>query len=271
MAKKRLVKIALGQFESIQGDTQANLNKMLSMTDQAAEAGADLIVFPELAYSGYFCPSYQMQQLAEPKDGPFVQQMCKKAKEKRIHIIAGYPEATDVLGKMYNSAIFIDDDGKVIENMRKVYAWGEEKLKFREGNRYPVVETKFGKVGMLICYDVEYPEPARIEALKGAEIIVDCSVWSINPAEHRWHVDLQGNALFNLLFMVGCNTVGDNICGSSMIVGPDGEERSVASRTEEELLIHEINLDEILEIRSRIPYMNDFKEDTFSMDALKKY
>ena len=155
MAKKRLVKIALGQFESIQGDTQANLNKMLSMTDQAAEAGADLIVFPELAYSGYFCPSYQMQQLAEPKDGPFVQQMCKKAKEKRIHIIAGYPEATDVLGKMYNSAIFIDDDGKVIENMRKVYAWGEEKLKFREGNRYPVVETKFGKVGMLICYDVE--------------------------------------------------------------------------------------------------------------------
>ena len=64
MAKKRLVKIALGQFESIQGDTQANLNKMLSMTDQAAEAGADLIVFPELAYSGYFCPSYQMQQLA---------------------------------------------------------------------------------------------------------------------------------------------------------------------------------------------------------------
>ena len=85
MAKKRLVKIALGQFESIQGDTQANLNKMLSMTDQAAEAGADLIVFPELAYSGYFCPSYQMQQLAEPKDGPFVQQMCKKAKEKRIH------------------------------------------------------------------------------------------------------------------------------------------------------------------------------------------
>lgn len=82
MAKKRLVKIALGQFESIQGDTQANLNKMLSMTDQAAEAGADLIVFPEHAYSGYFCPSYQMQQLAEPKDGPFVQQMCKKAERK---------------------------------------------------------------------------------------------------------------------------------------------------------------------------------------------
>ena len=271
MSHERLVKVALGQFTSIQGDTKANLDRMLQMTDQAAEAGANLIVFPELAYSGYFCPAYQMQQLAETQDGPFVQQLRKKAREKRIHIIAGYPEMGPVLGKMYNSCIFVDDNGKVIENMRKVYAWGEEKLKFAEGKRFPVVKTKFGNVGMLICYDVEYPEPARIEALKGADIIVDCSVWSINPAEHRWHVDLQANALFNLLFMVGCNTVGDNICGSSMVVGPDGEIRAMASRTEEELLIHEFNLDEILEIRSRIPYMNDFKENTFSMDALNTY
>ena len=79
MAKKRLVKIALGQFESIQGDTQANLNKMLSMTDQAAEAGADLIVFPELAYSGYFCPSYQMQQLAERR----MDHSCSRCARKR--------------------------------------------------------------------------------------------------------------------------------------------------------------------------------------------
>ena len=270
MSKKRTVKIALGQFKVAQGDTQANLNKMLEMTDAAAEAGADLVVFPELAYTGYFLESYQLQQLAEPQDGPFVQQLRKKAKEKRIHIIAGYAEAGTVVGKMYNSCIFVDDEGQVIENMRKVYAWGQEKLKFCEGKRFPVVETKLGKIGMLICYDVEYPEPARIEALKGADILVDCAVWSI-PAERRWHVDLAGNALFNLLFMVGSNPVEDNCCGSSMIVGPDGEIRAMASRTEEELLVHEINLDEILEIRSRIPYINDFKEDTFSMDALKKY
>ena len=270
MAKKRLVKIALGQFQVIQGDTQANLKKMLDMTDKAAEAGADLVVFPELAYTGYFLESYELQKLAEPQDGPFVQQLRKKAKEKRIHIIAGYAEAGTVVGKMYNSCIFVDDEGRVIENMRKVYAWGQEKLKFCEGKRFPVVETKLGKIGMLICYDVEYPEPSRIEALKGADIIVDCAVWSI-PAERRWHVDLAGNALFNLLFMVGANPVEDNCCGRSMIVGPDGEIRAMASRTEEELLIHEIDLDEIMEIRSRIPYINDFKEDTFSMDALKKY
>ena len=270
MEKRRVVKIALGQFKVIQGDTQANLNKMLEMTDRAAQEGADLVIFPELAYTGYFLESYDLQKLAEPQDGPFVQQLCKKAKEKRIHIIAGYAEAGDVIGKMYNACIFVDDEGRVIENMRKVYAWGQEKLKFCEGKRYPVVQTKLGKIGMLVCYDVEYPEPSRIEALKGAEIIVDCAVWSI-PAERRWHVDLAGNALFNLLFMVGSNPVEDNCCGSSMIVGPDGEVRAMASRTDEELLVHAIDLDEILEIRSRIPYINDFKEDTFSMDALKKY
>ncbi len=270
MRKKRLIKLALGQFQVVQGDTQANLNRMLELTDRAAEEGADLVVFPELAYTGYFLQSHELQKLAEPKDGPFVQQLCKKAREKRIHIIAGYPEAGAVIGKMYNSCIFVDDEGTVIENMRKVYAWGQEKLKFREGKRYPVVETKLGKIGLQICYDVEYPEPSRIEALKGAEVIIDCAVWSI-PAERRWHVDLAGNALFNLLFMVGSNPVGDNCCGSSMVVGPDGEIRAMASRTEEELLIHEIDLDEVLEIRSRIPYMNDFKEDTFSMEALRTY
>lgn len=270
MSAKHLVKIALGQFKVTQGDTRANLNKMLEMVDSAAAVGADLVVFPELAYTGYFLESFDLQSLAEPVDGPFVQQLRKKAKEKRIHIIAGYAEAGAVKGKMYNSCVFVDDEGNVIENMRKVYAWGQEKLKFCEGKRFPVVKTKLGNIGMLICYDVEYPEPSRIEALKGADIIIDCAVWSI-PAERRWHVDLAGNALFNLLYVVGSNPIGDNCCGSSMIVGPDGEIRAMASRTEEELLIHEIDLDEILEIRSRIPYINDFKEDTFSMEALHTY
>ena len=271
MTAKRKVNIAIGQFKSIQGDTRANLAKMIEMTDKAADQGADLIVFPELAYPGYFCESYEMQKLAETQDGPFAQTLRKKAQEKRIHIIAGYAEKGEVTGKMYNSCLFVDDEGNIIENMRKVYAWGQEKLKFSEGKRYPVVKTKLGNIGMLICYDIEYPEPSRIEALKGADIIIDCAVWSIIPAERRWHVDTAANALFNLLYVVGCNTVGDNCCGSSKIVGPDGEVRAQASKTEDELLVHEIDLDEILEIRSRIPYMNDFKQDTFSMDALKKY
>ena len=196
--------------------------------------------------------------------------MRKCAKAKGMHIIAGYAESVHIPGKMYNSCIFIDDNGEVIGNMRKVNAWGTEKLKFCEGDSFPVINTKFGKIGMLICYDVEFPEPSRIEALKGAELVFCSAVWSI-PAARRWDVDLAGNALFNLMFMAGSNPVYDNCCGTSKIVGPDGVVQAEASKTEEELLVCEIDLNEVLKVRSRIPYFNDFKEDTFSMDAVEKY
>lgn len=270
--KERKMKIAIGQFEQVHGDTDANTEKMLNMIEEAASKNSDIIIFPELAYSGYRLESEEMQKLAEPVDGPFVQLLRNKAKEHRIHIMSGYAEADKVIpGRMYNSLVFIDDEGNVLENMRKVYAWGEEKLKFREGKRLPVVDTKFGKIGLLICYDMEHPEPARIEALKGAEIIFNASFWSIVPAERRWHVDLAANALFNLLYMVGANAVGENLCGSSMVVGPDGEVVNQASRDEEEVLITEIDLNRVLELRSTTPYLNDFKDELFSMDAVEKY
>ncbi len=243
---------------------------MISMTKEAADKGADIIAFPELAYNGYHLESADMQKTAETMDGPMVQSLRKVAEEKGIYIIAGYAEAVDIPGRMYNSAIFINDKGEVIGNMRKVNAWGVEKLKFREGHEFPVIDTPLGKIGMMICYDVEYPEPARILALKGAELIFVCSVWSI-PAARRWELDVPGNALFNVLFFAGANTVGDNSCGDSMVAGPNGEILARASKDKEEILYCDVDLNEVIEERSRLPYLNDFKEDTFSMDALKKY
>lgn len=270
MTEQRLVKIALGQFVVAQGDTEHNLSKMLQMTDEAAAQGADIIAFPELAYTGYGLKALELQKLAEPADGRFVQALCRKAKEKHIHIYAGYAESERIPGKLYNAAVFIDDEGRVLENLRKVYLWGKEKTLFSAGHRYPVIETRFGRVGLLICYDLEYPEPARIECLKGAEMILDIAAWSL-PAERRWHVDMAANALFNLLFSVGCTSLGQNFCGHSKIVGPDGVVRAEASATEEELLVAEIDLAEVLRVRSRIPYITDFKADTFTMDALNTY
>ena len=181
MGEDRIVKIALGQMKVFQGDTEKNLKKILDLTDQAAAQNADIICFPELAYCGYFLESEELQRLAQPQDGPFVQTLREKAKSAGIHIIAGYAEAGEIPGIMYNSCIFIDDQGEIIGNMRKVNAWGQEKLKFREGREFPVIQTKFGKVGMLICYDVEFPEPSRIEALKGAEIVFCTGGMSVDP------------------------------------------------------------------------------------------
>lgn len=271
MAKKRSeVTLALAQIAAAQGDKKANQAKIEKYINQAADQGADIVVFPEMANTGYFITREQVQELAEKQDGAFISFLRKKARDRKIHIMCGYTEAGAIKGKTYNSCIFIDDRGRIIENMRKVYVWAEEKLKFDEGTRFPVVDTKFGRIGMLICADLEYPEPSRILMLKGADMIVDVSVWSI-PAERRWHVDLAANALFNLLFTVGCNPVENNCCGSSMIVGPDGEVRAMASRTEEELLIHTVDLDEVAKTRARIPYINDFKDETFPNSIVEQF
>ena len=270
MSRNKELKIAIVQMKSEQGNTAVNLERGIEFIKEAANNGAQIACLPELFYNGYHLPSEEMQKTAEPVDGPFVQTLCKVAKEKGIYIIAGYAESVDIPGRMYNAAIFIDDKGSVLGNMRKVYAWGEEKLKFREGNQFPVYDTPLGQIGIMICYDVEFPEPARIMALKGAEIVFVPAVWSI-PAERRWDVDLAGNALFNLMFMAGSNPVGDGACGKSQIVGPDGVVRAKASETEEEILYYTADLNEVVATRSRIPNLNDFKEDTFSMDAVHKY
>ncbi|EGY79496.1 amidohydrolase [Peptoniphilus indolicus ATCC 29427] len=267
----RKLKIAQGQFALINNDTEQNFNLMKKFIEEAGAKECDLITLPECAYTGYSLTALELQKLAETKNDFFVSEMKKLAKENKIHIYAGYPELDEIVaGRIYNSAIFIDDEGNILANMRKVYLWGDEKLKYRAGEKYPVVSTKFGKVGLQICYDMELPEPSRIQALKGAEIILNVSYWSM-PARTRWFIDMRGNALFNVLFMSGTNAVKDNLCGSSMIVGPDGEIINRASETEQELLITEIDLDYVVEMRSKLPYLNDFKEDTFTMEALNKY
>lgn len=270
MNRDRKIKIAVVQMKSEQGDTSKNLQKAILFIKEAAENGANIVCLPELFYSGYHLESEVLQRLAEPMDGTMVQTLCKVAREKGIFIIAGYAESVDIPGRIYNSAIFINDDGEVIGNMRKVNSWGQEKLKFREGKEFPVYETKLGKIGIMICYDVEFPEPMRIMALKGAELVFIPAVWSI-PAEPRWHIDLAAGALYNLLFTVGANPVGDGACGSSKVVSPKGEVLAEASKEKEEILYCDIDLNSVVETRAEIPYFNDFKEDTFSMDAVNRY
>lgn len=270
MKKERTIKMALVQMRSVQGDTVNNLSKAVEYISQAAEKGVDIVCFPELFYSGYHLSSLELQSLAEPTDGPMVQKLSKVAKEKNVYIIAGFAESTEIIGRMYNSAVLINNSGEVVGSTRKVYAWGNEKIKFKEGDKFQVFDTPLGKIGIMICYDMEFPEPMRIMALKGAEIVFVPSVWSFE-AERRWHVDLAGGALYNLMYTAGINPWGDGACGSTMVVGPDGEVIDMAPREEEHVLYCEVNLNRIIEMRSKIPYLNDFKEDTFSMDAIHKY
>lgn len=270
MAKDRKIKIGIIQMKSEQGGTKVNLERGVAFIEEAARNGVDIVCLPELFYSGYHLEANELQKHSEPIDGPMVQTLREIAKRTGVYIIAGYAESVKILGRMYNSAVFISDKGDVIGNMRKVNAWGQEKLKFREGKEFPVYDTPLGKIGIMICYDVEFPEPSRIMALKGAELVFVPAVWGI-PAEDRWHIDLSGNALFNLFFMAGSNPVGDGACGCSKVVHPSGKVLAQAGPENEEILYCDIDLNDVVKERSRLPYLNDFKEDTFSMNAINNY
>ena len=270
--KKKKFKIALAQIKIEQKNIEENCKKIFKKIEEAAKENVDIVCFPELATIGYTITAEELKNLPEDFENTFIEKLQEKARFFKIHLLVGYLESktTKNARDFYNSCIFIDDEGKILANARKVYLWKKEKTKFKAGDKFIVKDTKFGKIGILICYDLEFFEPARIECLKGAEIIFVPSLWSLN-AENRWHIDLAANSLFNLLFMVGCNAVGDSCCGKSKIVEPNGSTLIEASGTKEELLLATIDLAKLDEIRNKIPYLSDFKSDTFSIEALKKY
>ena len=228
---------AAAQFTPVSGDPEANLRKMEKLCDMAAEAGASLIVLPELALTGYYLKADALRALAVPQDGSWSAPLREKAKEHHLLIAVGYPElaaagypelapGADSHGSpapsMYNSCLLIGSDGQIIGNARKRYLWGREKRLFLRGASFDVFETELGKLSVLLCYDMEYPEPSRIAALKGADLILCPAAWS-RKAAHRWRVETAANALFNLVYVAGANFLDENCCGNARIVGPDGK------------------------------------------------
>ena len=267
-AESRVVKIALAQFTPENGCTAPNLKKIRNFVKKAAADNSDIICFPELAQCGFYMKQDVLNNIAEPQNGEFITELSAIASLYKIHIACGYAEKVNGVDRPYNSFILIDDSGKTLGNMRKFYLWGREKDRFAAGDNFPVISTRFGKIGLLNCYDAEYPETSRIEALKGAELILVCAAWSI-PGKSRWDIQLPANALCNLLFVAGVNMEQPYCCGSSKIIGPDGLNRAICNESGEQLLICEIDLNDIYKLRKEIPYMDDFNPKTFSSEALK--
>ncbi len=248
------MKLALGQMGAVQGEPAANLKKMEEMTAQAAKEGADVICFPELSYTGYFVRKERLEEIAEEDGGYFTTRLAELAAEYGIGILGGFAERAD--GKLYNTAILVDRSGRTAAKARKVHLWKSEKKRFDAGEGYPVFDTEFGRVAIIICYDLEFPEPARIAALKGAELIFCPAAWSI-PARRRWELDMAGNSLFNLLYIAGSNFSDELLCGLSGVTGPDGEWVAQAEGQEETVIYAEIERKQISLMREQLPYYED--------------
>jgi predicted amidohydrolase len=225
-----LVRVAACQVSLRVGAAAQNRAAALDAAGRAADAGARIIVLPELAPSGYmFASPQEARSAAEPADGPAVTEWAELAARRHLVIIGGFAEL-GADGLVYNSAVLADPGG-VLAVYRKVHLWDAESDFFVPGSEPPpVVATEFGQIAVMICYDVEFPEWVRLPALAGADLLAVPTNWPaepVPPGERPMVVaNVQAAAFANRMFVVAACRVGEergvSWVGGSLIAGPDG-------------------------------------------------
>lgn len=229
--------VALVQFHPQLGAVNDNLDRMGKMIQTiCTNQRVNLIAFPELATTGYE-NGVNFTDLAEQIPGYTTEFLGKLAIDYHIHIIVGMVVKHKVESIIYNSAVLIGPDGEPMGEYRKVHLKGEEKMAFRPGFKFPVFECDFGNVGMLLGWDLAFPEAARSLALEGAELVVVPANWEA-PNVEEWKTYLLTRAYENSVFVGGANRIGDeytySFFGETMLIGPRGELYGEVPRNEED-------------------------------------
>lgn len=224
------VTVAVSQLAIGIGEPEANRAAAAAAITEATRRGAKIVVLPELTPSGYvFADAAEARGLGEPADGPTAAQWSGLAAAHDIVIVGGFAEL-GADGHLYNSAMLVDDSG-LRAVYRKAHLWHAEADFFIPGaEEPPVVDTKFGRVAMMICYDVEFPEWVRLPALAGAELLAVPTNWPAErvPAGERpmVTVNVQVAAFANRMFVAAACRCADERgvtwVGGSIIAGPDG-------------------------------------------------
>lgn len=260
------------------GNKKSMIDKHIAYIEEAAQRGAQVMCLQELFYGPYFC------QVQDPKhytwtekipDGPTTQLMQEIAKKhKMVLVVPMYEE--EQTGVYYNTAAVIDADGTYLGKYRKTHIphvngfW--EKFYFRPGNLgYPVFNTAVGKVGVYICYDRHFPEGARMLGLHGAEIVFIPSATSRGLSQHLWRIEQTSHAIANGYFVGTINRVGkedefgpNDYYGQSYFCTPRGEfVGEVASDKDEELIVRDLNLDLIQEVRNTWQFFRDRRPELY--------
>lgn len=268
------VKLALLQMDC-SGSRERNLARAEEMVRQAAARGAQVVLLPEVFHELFFITDLDSRYFdaAEPIPGPITEMMQQLARELEVVIIAPIYERVE-RSVYYNSAAVIDADGRLLGVYRKNHiplnTIFYEKLYFKPGNLgYPVFNTRYGKIGLLICHDRHYPEGARALALNGAEILLIPSATPDKSLSRKvWEKELCAHAIFNEVFVAGLNRTGKEgkyiYYGHSVAFDPSGEMLAQAGADEEVLLI-DCDLDLITQRRRAWQFYRDRRPDTYGI------
>lgn len=257
---------------------QAMLDAHLPLIDEAGRQGVQVLCFQEVFTQPYFCPSQDVKwyQAAEYiPDGPTTLLMQEYAKKYNMVIVVPIYEKTDVAGVYYNTAAVIDADGKYLGKYRKTHIpqvsgfW--EKFFFKPGaSQWPVFKTAYCKLGVYICYDRHFPEGWRALALNGAEYIVNPSATVAGLSEYLWKLEQPASAAANGCWIGAINRVGveepwniGEFYGQSYFVNPRGQIEKEASRDKDELIVHDMNMDMVREVRDLWQFFRDRRPDVY--------
>jgi N-carbamoylputrescine amidase len=259
---------------------KAMIEAHLPLIEEAGRAGVQVLCFQEVFTQPYFCPSQDKKwyDAAESvPDGPTCRLMQDLAQKHNMVIVAPIFESDPVAGVYYNTAAVFDADGSYLGKYRKTHipqvAGFWEKFFFKPGSSdWPVFHTRYCKLGVYICYDRHFPEGWRALALNGAEYIVNPSATVAGLSKYLWELEQPASAAANGVFIGAINRVGKEepwagkmgeFYGSSYIVNPRGQIEAQASYDQDELLVHEIDLDMIRQVRDTWQFFRDRRPDAY--------
>jgi len=266
-----LPRIALAQFDTKVGDKEHNFSRMKEYAEKAREQGADLIIFPELSLTGYVCRDLYYE-LAELIPGPTTHRMVDLARSLGIYIIYGMVERSSASASiLYNTAVLVGPEG-LVGKYRKMHlpthSVFEEKRYFRPGYDAPVYETDVGRIGMMICYDIFFPEVARLLRIRGAELLV-CISASPGVRRHFFEGFTVARAMENTAYLAYVNLVGieDGLqfWGGSRLVSPTGSVIAQAKYDEEDMVVAEVDYGRAHRAGIFVPTLRDLRPELYDM------
>jgi N-carbamoylputrescine amidase len=293
MAKTRKYNVGLVQMR-MGPDPEANFASAVERIREAARLGANIVCLPELFRTQYFCQRQDIRlfDLAEPVPGPSTARLAKVAREARVVVIASLFERR-APGLYHNTAVTLNADGTIAGVYRKMHIPDDplyfEKYYFAPGDLgFQAVDTAFGRVGTLVCWDQWYPEAARLTALQGAEVLFYPTAIGWHPAEKdefgaaqvdAWQTIQRSHAIANGVYVASVNRVGVEhgdvlgnrasgpgieFWGGSFLADPFGRVIAQASHDKEEILMGEIDLGLIEETRRNWPFLRDRRIDAYA-------
>lgn len=262
--------VAVAQVALTPGDKERNLEIIAERAGRAAEAGAQLVVFPELALTGYGLDAGRIAELAEACDGPGAARIAQAARQSGIAVCYGFAERAP--DGVYNAAALIGPDGALLAHHRKTHLFGDsERRLFALGQRPVTLARVAGTtVGLLICYEAEFPELVRRVVLAGAELLaVPTATMSYGPQSRFSEMLIATRAIENNCFIAYSNYCGDDghyrYMGKSIVAGPLTDVYALAGAGEE-LLVAQLDKARLAEGEAKISYRRDRRPELYGED-----